>query len=64
MFFSGQEVTMSDPNKPEQNPPVPTDEECREDERPDQVGIIPGKVPGRPIDPGDPRFPGSQPDLA
>lgn len=60
---------MSDPNKPELNPPVPAapvpaDEERREDERPDQVGIIPGKVPGRPIDPGDPRFPGSQPDLA
>ncbi|OYD81654.1 hypothetical protein [Azospirillum brasilense] len=65
---------MTDPNKPEQNPPVPadpvltdpvpTDEERREDKRPDQVGIIPGKVPGRPIDPGDPRFPGSQPDLA
>ena len=32
--------------------------------RPDQVGIIPGKVPGSPVDPGDPRFPGSQPDLA
>ena len=39
-------------------------EERREDDRPDQIGIIPGKVPGRPVEPGDPRFPGSQPDLA
>ncbi|UEM19308.1 hypothetical protein JL100_019715 [Skermanella mucosa] len=37
------------------------------DEQPDeqeQTGIIPGKVPGSPADPRDPRFPGSQPDLA
>lgn len=49
-------------------PLVPTPEEREEqrdqDERPDQVGIIPGKIPGHPVDPGDPRFPGSQPDLA
>ncbi|MBP2298226.1 hypothetical protein [Azospirillum picis] len=51
-------------------PAVPTpddDDDRREregDDRPDQVGIIPGKVPGRPVSPGDPRFPGSQPDLA
>lgn len=45
-------------------PPEPTEEERREDDRPDQIGIIPGKVPGRPVEPGDPRFPGSQPDLA
>jgi hypothetical protein len=30
----------------------------------DQTGIIPGSIPGRPSDPADPRFPGSQPDLA
>ncbi len=30
----------------------------------EQTGIIPGKVPGSPTDPRDPRFPGSQPDLA
>lgn len=30
----------------------------------EQTGIIPGKVPGSPADPEDPRFPGSQPDLA
>ncbi|SMH60808.1 hypothetical protein [Azospirillum agricola] len=49
-------------------PPVPTPEEREEqrerDDRPDQIGIIPGKVPGSPVEPGDPRFPGSQPDLA
>lgn len=28
-----------------------------------QVGIIPGEIPARP-GVGDPRFPGSQPDLA
>ncbi len=30
----------------------------------EQTGIIPGKIPGQPTDPADPRFPGSQPDLA
>lgn len=50
--------------------PTPTQEQREErrdrDEsaRSDQIGIIPGKVPGHPTDPGDPRFPGSQPDLA
>ncbi len=48
--------------------PVPAPEEREErrdgDDRPDQVGIIPGKLPGNPVDPRDPRFPGSQPDLA
>lgn len=49
-------------------PLVPTPEE-REEQRDrdggsDQVGIIPGRIPGHPVDPGDPRFPGSQPDLA
>jgi len=60
-----KEETMSD--KPDPSP-VPTPEEREEqrdrDHRPDQIGIIPGKVPGQPIDPSDPRFPGSQPDLA
>ena len=60
---------MTDSKSTEPKPPVPaesipSEEERREDPRPDQVGIIPGKVPGRPVAPGDPRFPGSQPDLA
>lgn len=49
-------------------PPVPTPEERDDprerDGRSDQIGILPGKIPGQPVDPGDPRFPGSQPDLA
>ncbi|WP_448207553.1 hypothetical protein [Azospirillum sp. sgz302134] len=45
-------------------PPAPSEKERREDPRPDQIGIIPGKVPGKPVEPGDPRFPGAQPDLA
>ncbi len=55
---------MTDPKKPFETPPQPAEEERREDDRPDEIGIIPGKVPGRPVDPADPRFPGSQPDLA
>ncbi|MBP2292484.1 hypothetical protein [Azospirillum rugosum] len=55
---------VDDPIPPGPIPPEPTEEERREDDRPDQIGIIPGKVPGRPVEPGDPRFPGSQPDLA
>jgi len=38
-------------------PPAPDPEE-------EQSGILPGKIPGQPTDPNDPRFPGSQPDLA
>ncbi|WP_377809882.1 hypothetical protein ABNQ38_19905 [Azospirillum sp. A29] len=60
---------MSD--KPATDKPVAPPLEEREEQRdrddaarPDQVGIIPGKVPGSPVDPSDPRFPGSQPDLA
>ena len=30
----------------------------------EQTGIIPAKIPGTAHDPADPRFPGSQPDLA
>lgn len=48
-------------------PPLEEREEQRDRDdamQPDQVGIIPGKVPGNPVDPSDPRFPGSQPDLA
>jgi hypothetical protein len=63
---------MTDPKDPFKIPPQPAEpaeeerreEERREDDRPDEIGIIPGKVPGRPVDPADPRFPGSQPDLA
>jgi hypothetical protein len=46
-------------------PPVPEPAETP-DASPDeeQTGIIPGEIPGRPTDPSDPRFPGSQPDLA
>jgi hypothetical protein len=59
-----KEDAMSD--KPV-TPPLEEREEQRDHDdaaRPDQVGIIPGKVPGHPVDPSDPRFPGSQPDLA
>ena len=42
--------------EPAENPVRNPDEE--------QTGIIPGKIPGQPTDPADPRFPGSQPDLA
>ena len=42
--------------EPAENPESNPDEE--------QSGIIPGEIPGRPVDPADPRFPGSQPDLA
>ena len=68
---------MTDPKDPFKIPPQPAepaeeerreeerrDDDRREDDRPDEIGIIPGKVPGRPVDPADPRFPGSQPDLA
>ncbi|MBP2313224.1 hypothetical protein [Azospirillum soli] len=55
---------MAEPKDPLKAPPEPSEEERREDGRSDQIGIIPGKVPGRPVEPGDPRFPGSQPDLA
>jgi hypothetical protein len=41
---------------PAENPEPDPDEE--------QTGIVPGEIPGRPTDPADPRFPGSQPDLA
>jgi hypothetical protein len=48
---------------------TPADRPAEEpDRRPDpdedQIGILPGRVPGKPIDPSDPRFPGSQPDTA
>ena len=45
-------------------PPEPTEEERQDDDGRDQVGVIPGEIPGRPTTPSDPRFPGSQPDLA
>lgn len=45
-------------------PPEPTEEERREDGGSGQIGIVPGEIPGRPVSPSDPRFPGSQPDLA
>ena len=56
---------MSDPKvtEPWEAPAdTPADEEERK--RPDQIGIIPGKIPGHPTNPHDPRFPASQPDLA
>ena len=49
---------------PEDSPaPVPVEppEPGSDDE---QTGIVPGEIPGRPTNPADPRFPGSQPDLA
>ena len=51
---------LRDPDRPAEPPP----DDRREPERPDQTGIIPGRIPGHPVDPRDPRFPGSQPDLA
>jgi hypothetical protein len=51
------DAPMHEPaREPAENPVQNPDEE--------QTGIIPGKVPGQPTDPADPRFPGSQPDLA
>ncbi len=52
---------MPEPNDRPAPPPKP--EKPAESES-DQTGIIPGKIPGQPKDPHDPRFPGSQPDLA
>ena len=48
--------TREPAGNPVQNPTGNPDEE--------QTGIILGKVPEQPTDPADPRFPGSQPDLA
>ncbi len=42
-------------------PPAPKEDQDRPEEEP-QVGILPGDIPTD--DPKDPRFPGSQPDLA
>ncbi|HYH39408.1 MAG TPA: hypothetical protein VD860_14390 [Azospirillum sp.] len=56
---------MTDPKATDPRDPrgdTPAEEDARE--RPDQIGIIPGKIPGQPTDPHDPRFPASQPDLA
>ncbi|HEV7371983.1 hypothetical protein [Arenibaculum sp.] len=61
---------MNDTERDDPRPRTPgkekTDEtpERRPDPDEEQIGILPGKVPGRPVDPSDPRFPGSQPDLA
>lgn len=56
---------LRDPDRPAEPPPAePAPDDRREPERPDQVGIVPGRIPGHPVDPHDPRFPGSQPDLA
>jgi hypothetical protein len=48
-------------SRPEEKPAREPTENPAEEE---QTGIIPGSIPGRPSDPADPRFPGSQPDLA
>lgn len=56
---------MTDPKATDpQDPRGDTPAEEEERKRPDQVGIIPGKIPGHPTDPHDPRFPVNQPDLA
>ena len=49
---------------PAETPAAETPAEEHDRKRPDQVGIIPGKIPGHPTDPHDPRFPINQPDLA
>ena len=48
-------------SRPDEDPAGRSPEDPAEE---DQTGIIPGSIPGRPSDPIDPRFPGSQPDLA
>lgn len=50
-------------NERPENPPSDQPER-RPDPDEDQIGILPGDVPGKPLDPSDPRFPGSQPDTA
>ena len=56
---------MTDPKATEpRETPADTPAEEHERKRPDQVGIIPGKIPGHPTDPHDQRFPINQPDLA
>ncbi len=54
-----------DPSHPGMDDPSLPDEEAeRRRDAPEQAGIIPGEIPGRPKTPSDPRFPGSMPDLA
>jgi len=48
---------------PDQIPARPQPEKPT-DPNEEQTGIIPGRIPGQPKAPHDPRFPGSQPDLA
>ncbi|WP_448188037.1 hypothetical protein [Azospirillum sp. sgz301742] len=57
---------MTDPKTtdPRETPPAEAPEDEQDRKRPDQIGIIPGKIPGHPTDPHDPRFPVNQPDLA
>jgi hypothetical protein len=58
-------VTDGRPADAPKHPPVPEPAENPvSDPDEEQAGIIPGEIPGRPTDPADPRFPGSQPDLA
>jgi hypothetical protein len=65
LLDKGRRQAMSDPDrKPPAPPPAPPPADNPADSHPDQSGIIPGHIPGQPKDPEDPRFPGSQPDLA
>lgn len=58
-------VTDGHPTDTPKEPPVPEPaEKPVSDPDDEQTGIVPGEIPGRPTDPADPRFPGSQPDLA
>ena len=61
---AGAAAVNNHPDTPKPPPgyePAETPEPGPDEE---QTGIIPGEIPGRPADPADPRFPGSQPDLA
>ena len=58
-------ASVADTGKPEDAPtPPPPAREPAQNPDEEQTGVIPGKIPGQPVDPADPRFPGSQPDLA
>jgi hypothetical protein len=70
LFPRSKEDAMTETEREKPGHPAPETEKDRDapERRPDpdedQIGILPGRVPGHPTDPQDPRFPGSQPDLA
>jgi hypothetical protein len=64
--LSGTSISIGNPDDAPTPPPPrkPGGEPAENPVEEEQTGIIPGKIPGQPNDPADPRFPGSQPDLA